>query len=228
MSNGLVVNTCSREERDDVIAMIPPLAARVQVVGPDGKVAYRKVEEIADDDEVCINNEGKPVVMLRPPGRRAKGFLQPVSHQVADEVQAKGFHVTTNDLVRLTSENPEADAVFNTLMGEFSREITKLDFAVQELDRKGKPSADLTTKRIRAIKQMADTWLKRRSITEGGALDFDSPSFKALFGFIMETFRGALGDAGMRPEHIETVFAKLSKRLADGWAEEAKAKMKGA
>jgi hypothetical protein len=228
VSSGLTVNVCSREERADVLAMIPPLAARVQVQTQDGKVAYRKVEEITDTDEICVTAEGKPVVMLRPPGRRAKGYLQPVSHQVADEVQAKGFHITTNDLVRLTSENPESDAVFNTLMEEFSREIAKLGFAVQELDRKGKPSSDLTTKRIRAIKQMADTWLKRRSAVEGGSVDLESGAFKALFGFVMETFRGALADAGMRPEHIETVFAKLSKRLADGWAEDAKAKMKGA
>ena len=54
----------------------------------------------------------------------------------------------------------------------------------------------------------------------------DSAAFKKLFAFIMETFRGSLVDAGMRPEMVETVFAKLAQRLEDEWEDEARNRMK--
>ena len=53
-----------------------------------------------------------------------------------------------------------------------------------------------------------------------------APSFQIVFSFMLETVRGSLEDAGARPEFIETIFTKLSKRLDDGWKEEAKARVK--
>jgi len=227
LSSGLVVITAPPEEREQVLAAIPPLAARIQVRLPDGKVVYRKIGEVEDSDEVCVTVDGKPVVMFRPPGRPNKGHLLPVSHQVADIVQAKDFHLIVNDLVKATQNNPEADSVFNLLMQELSKEITRLDFTIQELDRRGKPSADISSRRVRAIKQMSDAWLKRKERTDAGNIDLDSFAFQHLFKYILETFRLAVQDAGTRPEQIETIFSKLSNRLSDGWNEEAKLKMKG-
>jgi hypothetical protein len=47
-----------------------------------------------------------------------------------------------------------------------------------------------------------------------------------VFAFTLETVRGALEDAGARPEFIETIFAKISKRLNDDWKNEALIRIK--
>jgi hypothetical protein len=128
----------------------------------------------------------------------------------------------------LTKDNPESDAVFNSLMMGLSTEITSLEFERKEAERKGEDTSNISAKRVRAIKTMTDAWLKKREKVDSGSIDMEGAAFKALFSFTLETVRGAMNDSGMRAEHIETVFAKLSKRLADGWAEDAKARMREA
>jgi len=57
-------------------------------------------------------------------------------------------------------------------------------------------------------------------------IDVKGPAFKALFEFVLETFRFSLEDTGLRPEMVETVFAKLSARMKDGWEDEASHRMR--
>ena len=79
---------------------------------------------------------------------------------------------------------------------------------------------------IKVMKMMTDAWLKRRSKSNGSGVDLDSPAFSAVFAFTLETVRGALEDAGARPEFIETIFAKISKRLNSDWKNEAMIRIK--
>ena len=220
------------EERAQLLAMLPQGIARVRVTSAEGKQCYKAVPDILDTDTVDLTAAGKPIVMRTNPGRphgsTTKPALPPVSKQVEEVSQAKDTHEALSDLVVVTRQNSEADAVFHTLMNGLAVEITSLEFERREAERKGEDTSNISAKRVRAIKTMTDAWLKKREKVDSGTIDMDGVAFKTLFSFMLETVRGAMGDSGMRPEHIETVFAKLSKRLADGWAEDAKARMREA
>lgn len=220
------------EERAQLLAMLPQGIARVRVTSAEGKQCYKAVPDILDTDTVDFTTAGKPIVMKANPGRRQgstnKPTLPPVSKQAEEVSQAKDNHEALSDLVAVTRQNSEADAVFHTLMNGLAVEITSLEFERREAERKGEDTSNISAKRVRAIKTMTDAWLKKREKVDSGTIDMEGVAFKALFSFMLETVRGAMGDSGMRPEHIETVFAKLSKRLADGWAEDAKARMREA
>jgi hypothetical protein len=218
------------DERAKLLEMLPQGIARVRVTSVEGKQCYKAVPDILDTDTVDLTAAGKPIVMRTPPGRPqgSKTTLPPVSKQAEEVSQAKDSHEALSDLVAVTRQNSEADAVFHTLMNGLATEITSLEFERKEAERKGEDTSNISAKRVRAIKTMTDAWLKKREKVDSGTIDMEGVAFKALFSFMLETVRGAMGDSGMRPEHIETVFAKLSKRLADGWTEDAKARMREA
>jgi len=218
------------EERAKLLEMLPQGIARVRVTSAEGKQCYKAVPDILDTDTVDLTAAGNPIVMRTPPGRPqgSKTTLAPVSKQAEEVSQAKDSHEALSDLVAVTRQNSEADAVFHTLMNGLATEITSLEFERKEAERKGEDTSNISSKRVRAIKTMTDAWLKKREKVDSGTIDMEGVAFKALFSFMLETVRGAMGDSGMRPEHIETVFAKLSKRLADGWTEDAKARMREA
>lgn len=219
------------EERAKLLDMLPQGIARVRVTSAEGKQCYKAVPDILDTDTVDLTSAGKPIIMRAPPGRpqgSTKSTLPPVSKQAEEVAQAKDNHESLSDLVAVTRQNSEADAVFHTLMNGLAVEITSLEFERREAERKGEDTSNVSAKRVRAIKTMTDAWLKKREKVDSGTIDLEGVAFKTLFAFMLDTVRGAMGDSGMRPEHIETVFAKLSKRLADGWAEDAKARMREA
>lgn len=219
------------DERAKLLEMLPQGIARVRVTSAEGKQCYKAVPDILDTDTVDLTGAGKPIVMRTPPGRpqgTTKSTLPPVSKQAEEVSQAKDSHEALSDLVAVTRQNSESDIVFHTLMNGMATEITSLEFERKEAERKGEDTSNLSSKRVRAIKIMTDAWLKKREKVDSGTIDMDGVAFKTLFLFMLDTVRGAMADSGMRPEHVETVFAKLSKRLADGWTEDAKSRMREA
>jgi hypothetical protein len=215
------------EERAKLMSILPEGIARVKVRNVDGKTCYKAIPDILDTDTVQFTSSGRPITMKTSPGR-PRMVLTPVSKQAEEVSQAKDNHQALSDLVSLTRANSESDMVFNALMIGLSTEITSLEFERMEAERKGEDTSNISAKRVRALKTMTDAWLKKREKVDSHSVDMESPAFKAVFSFILDTVRGSMNDAGMRPEHIETVFAKLAKRLADGWTDDAKARMRDA
>jgi hypothetical protein len=216
----------SLDEKTSLLNSLPPGTLRVQVKTLEGKTTYKFPDQVLGTDEVVLTSAGVPIVMKGKPGRPQSAPLPPASPVIAEVVRAREDHLFSDNLISATKSNPEGDSVFNHLMVELSSEISALEFERKEAERLGKDSSEISSKRVRAIKTMTDAWMKKRERSESGAIDLEGESFKKLFAFILETIRASMGDAGMRAEHIETVFAKLSKRIADGWMEDAKNRMK--
>jgi len=165
--------------------------------------------------------------MRRKPGRKSKSSLKAVTPQIAEVEQARIEHMSTDALRRAARKDADSDDVFSALIAAMAEEAASIDFDKAEAARHGGDTATLSSKRARILKGMADTWLKRKQQIEGGVIDLDSPAFQALFGLILETFKGAMLDSGARPELIETTFAKLVASLSDdGWKQDAKVRMK--
>jgi hypothetical protein len=109
-----------------------------------------------------------------------------------------------------------------------SEEAASIVFERHEAERKGKETSNLSMRRINALKSIGDTWLRRKEQLSGKEIDLDSVVFKALFGFIMDTFKESLSESGLRPEMVDTVFAKLGSKLDEEWSSDARNRMKNA
>lgn len=131
-----------------------------------------------------------------------------------------------DSLLREVKRNPSADCVFDILMLGLAEESEMIEFERDRLSLTNQTVYHLTDQRVKVIKTMADAWLKRRSKPGTTGVDLDSPAFATVFAFTLETVRSAMEDAGLRAEFIETVFAKLSKRLTDDWRNEARLRLR--
>jgi len=216
----------SQSEKQRILRNLPDGTSRVQVVTASGRTRFKKPAEVAHDDQIMLNKTGEPIVMRGRPGRKPKIELAPVNENVGEVMEAKQEHIGGDPLVAEAGANPASDDVLDNILAALAAESASLEFERMEAERHGRDSSGISSKRARVLKGMADVWLKRKQVAAEGSVDLESPAFQVVFSFMLETVRGSLEDAGARPEFIETIFTKLSKRLDDGWKEEAKARVK--
>jgi|SaaInlV_130m_DNA_2_1039683.scaffolds.fasta_scaffold30004_2 hypothetical protein len=227
-------NPQTKEDRVYILANLPEGVHRVQVLEPakteddEPKQSYKRPDDVdVERDEILLNGDGAPIVMRGKPGRKRKNELASLSPQIGEVEQARTEHISLDPLRRAARKDADGDGVFHALLSAMAEEAASIEFEKHEAARHGQDTSTHSTKRSRVLKNIADTWLKRKHQIEGGIIDLDSPAFQVLFGYILETFKEAMLDTGTRSEHIETIFVKLVSELGnDSWREEAKARMK--
>ena len=213
------------KHREALLASLPPDAQRIQVVDEMGKTKYRKIAEIAENDTIVIGDGGQPIVMTAPVGRPSKVELLPPNPQVAELRKQKKVYLEEDELLQTIKKHPEKSAVLDYVMGGLAEEAASLGFERNEAERNGEATSQISMRRINALKAVGDSWLKRKEQISNSGVDMDSPAFKKLFGFILETVRETMGESHLRPEMVDTVFANLAKKLNDEWTKNALKRM---
>ena len=216
----------TKAERQAILDALPPEITRVKVEDEFGHNKWRDKDDLHDHDEILLKADGLPYTMKGKPGRKAAPPLKPVNDSVAEHVRQKQVSLENDSILRSTKKTPESAEVLDHVLVGLADEAASLSFERTSAEREGKETSHISMRRISALKAIGDTWLKRKDQLSQSSVDMDSAAFKKLFAFIMETFRGSLVDAGMRPEMVETVFAKLAQRLEDEWEDEARNRMK--
>lgn len=223
--------TLTRDQKTHLLQNLPPGTIRVQTTDAAGKQVYKRPEDVdVDKEEISLAADGTPIVMRGKPGRPSSKVspLAPITPQIAQVSAVRVDHMDTSPLTREIEKNPEGEDAFNTILKGLADEAASIEFDRLEAQRNGQEASDLATKRSRVLKSMADLMLSRKKASDGGVIDLESPVFHALFKVILQSFREAMEEAGTRPEHLETIFAKLVVKLADpAWKEDARNKMKG-
>ncbi len=218
----------STKTAKEIIASLPEDVNRVQVIDEFGKQRYRKLDEIADKDQLVLRPDGAPVTMSKVPGRPRKApppDLEPTNEAVADMLKVRDSKIKGDKLKHIVETNPESSMVLDLVLSSLAEEAASLGFERHRLESAGQFTSQVSLRRIGALKAIGDAWLKRKDQIASQGVDMESPAFGRLFKFIMETFKEALVEAGERPEMIETVFAKFSKKLDDDWQRDAIKKM---
>ena len=219
-------STLDKQRRADLLARIPPAATRVQVLTAKGKTKYKAIADLLDADTIQTTKVGDPIVMKRKPGRKSAVYIGPVSATVAALLTRKQTAMSTDDIVTAMKQAPDSQDVLHQVILGLGEEAASLRFERDEAAREGKDSSGMSAKRVQALRATADTWLKRMDQITTRTIDLESPGFGILFKIIMDTFREAMNSARLRPEQVETVFAKFSSMVNDEWKNDAKIRMK--
>lgn len=224
------------EEQLKLIEQAPEDASRVKVVDSQGKGRWRFLPGVSgsanhallDTDKINIGSDGKAIFMSGTPGRRKRSTKRtPKSELQKVIVTDKKQHVSRDGLLKAVREDPESVDVLHETIKAIALECASLEFERIEADRKGENSAMISNRRIAALTKIGDTWLKRMDQVMAKGFDLESTAFQEVFNLIMETFRGAMKDAGVKTEIIKLVFTKFSHRIEDeSWTTEAKLRMK--
>jgi hypothetical protein len=209
-----------------LLAKVPPEAKLVYVKTDTGRCKYKRPDALAESDVIQTKKDGTPVVMLVDPGRPKSVELAPANPVVAELIKRKSEAMEDDPILRAAKEQPEDPVVLQEVVVALGVEAASLGFERAEAERKGEDTSSLSVRRIGALKALADTWLKRKDQITTRGVDLDSPAFKAIMAFTMQTFKEALEDSGARPEMVEVVFNKIAELMGDEWEAEAKNRMK--
>ena len=217
-----------KQDRADLLAKIPPSATRVRVITAKGEQKYKEISELADADVIQTNKFGDPIVMKSAPGRKTAVDVGPANATVAVLLRRKQDTLDHDPVYLKTKKAPDSPDVLHEVIVGLSEEAASLKFERDEAAREGKDTSGLSAKRVLALRAVGDTWLKRMDQMAGKLIDMESPAFHTLFKHMMDTFREAMNASKLRPEQIETVFAKFSAMTSEEWKVEAKNRMKNA
>lgn len=213
--------------QEELLAKVPPGTARIYVKTETGKLKYKDIDQLANNDEIQVNGSGDPIVMKGKPGRKKNVVIAPVNDTVSELIKRKKATVDMDGILTVVKNDPESTDVLNQIVLALGEEAASIGFERQEAERLGADTTQISGKRIQALKAMADTWLKRKEQLVSRGVDMETPAFRALFKFIVETMKDSLESTGVRAEMVETVFAKFGKTVdSEEWAAEAKNRMK--
>jgi hypothetical protein len=213
------------EEQKRLLKMIPVGTWGVKVKKANGKCCFRDLSEVKPEDTILKKKDGTPIIMVNKPGRKKAVRLSPMAQTMLND---RDKAILENPIVKSALDDPDSIDVFNSLINGLARGIAVLEFEAERSIKRGDSAVNVLAKQMTTMRSTADLWLKRRDQLSSKLIDLDSPSFKSLFKFIMDTFRQALKSSGLRPEQIETIFGNVSSLLDGDWMEEAKNRMKDA
>jgi hypothetical protein len=208
-----------------LLAKIPPNAKRVYVLNKQ----YKAINEVASTDIIQTRKNGLPIVMCSPPGRltNLQTKPQPTTPMVAELIKRKEAAIQNDPILGIVKNAPEDPDVLYEVIKSLCAEAASLGFERKEAERLGEKTSDISVRKVNTLKTIADTWLKRKDQIVSRGIDLNSPAFKALFKFLMETIQEAMDHCGVEPEMVETVFSKLTTVMDNAWESEAKNRMKG-
>ena len=207
--------------------LIPAGATRIKVFDTEGKIRWREVGTVREDDRVPLNKDKKPYAMWNQPGRRSKPELG--SDEYINQNVERKRHSLYQDAIRaMARKDPESPDVLQEVMVAISEEAAALKFEREQAEVRGdKATVSISLKRVQALKAIGDTWLKRKEMVASGGIDLDSPQFEKLLTYIFETFGLSLEKSGVRGELGEAIFSNLAKALSEKtWKAEARRRMK--
>jgi len=198
---------------------------------------------------IVSNAKGQPITWAGAPGRPTKEQepIKPanldeqaikqkiedlannsVNQFVADSVRKRHEGIASDPILTTAKNNPESSDLLHNVVIALAEEAASLGHERLEAETAGKETSQISTRRVQALKAVAETWLKRKDQISTKEIDLESIAFGALFDFILDTFRAAMDDSQLRPELQEMVVAKMTARMQDGWEVEAKNRMKQA
>lgn len=222
------------QDKQALLAALPPDVTRVQVKTAAGPVRWKPLADILNTDYIVINPAtGLPFTMKGKPGRKVvtpvQGGNGPATVDVMAQIRKKKSALASDPIVRAASASPESPEVLTTVLLALADEAASLAHERKKAEEKNEPTSAISIRRVNALKAIGDAWLKRKEQIAESGIDFESPEFKAAFGFIAETFRGAMESSRLLPDVIETVFSKFgSVTNTKEWESEARNRMKKA
>lgn len=195
----------------ELLSKLEPTVSRVKVITEFGTESYKDPHEVLDTDQIALNKSGLPITMNSKPGRRSIVKLRPATPVAAEVERRKTKALEQDPILRQVKEGTldSADILQEVIRG-FAEEAALLKFDRSEAARKGEETAPLSSRRLTALRSLADVWLKRMDQMGSKSIDLDSPAFFAVFKVILNAMREAMAASAIPAVQMDTVFSKLS------------------
>ena len=216
-----MLTTKTQEETENLLQGLSPEVKRINVLRANGSKKWIDPVDIEDTDLLVLKPDGtSPKVMFTEPGRPSNP--KPLTAQVGNNITAKTHTIGRDSVVKIVSADPESPAVLDSVIQGLAEESASLKWERLQAEARGDDTSQYSVRRGRLLTSIGDQWLKRRDVSSSRVVDLESPAFKALFLHMVDTFRGAMQDAGMRQEMSDRVVAKFGAKMGPEWEKSAR------
>lgn len=219
------MNTAIKQDQQYYLDKLPAEATRVAVL-KDGKKRWVELSKLRSTDFLIIDPKTQaPHHMTGKPGRQPvqRTRINPLAQSLKKE---KDKSVKGDSILLALQDNPNSEDVVYLIMQGMAEEIACLRHERERADLEGGKSVAISERRIKSLKLIGETWLKRMEQIQNREIDLNSTTFRLLFEFIMQTFRESMTKAGIKKELEDVVFTNIAKRLNGGWEAEARSIMR--
>jgi len=157
----------------------------------------------------------------RGPGRPRKVGKKPTTDDLiyhAEMMRQKEAFILKDELVKATSSRLETLETLQAVKSQIAREAAALLFARMELEKHGKDTTQISSRRIASLREITsiEMEIKRLGVT---IIDLKSERFQKIFTFFLTTVKDSAVEV-MSPELVDLLFNRLETKL-EGWEEKA-------
>jgi hypothetical protein len=131
-------------------------------------------------------------------------------------IEEKAKFIDADAVVQAAVKHADPMAMLAVIRTEVAKESAALHFQRIENEKFGKDTAQVSTRRIDALKKIADIELEIKKLG-GDVVDVHSEKMVRIFQFFIETVKGILAE-NLSEEQIDLVFNRLSTEF-EGWQE---------
>ena len=162
---------------------------------------------------------GTTLKVERGRGRPRKVERMPTTSDLeyhAHMTSEKAGFIDRDPVVVAALRHADPMAMLQIIKSEVAKESAALHFQRIENEKFGKDTAQVSTRRIDALKKIADIELEVKKLG-GDVVDVHSEKMTRIFKFFIETVKTIL-EENLSPEQIDLVFNRLQTEF-EGWQE---------
>lgn len=161
------------------------------------------------------------LVVKRGRGRPRKVERMPTTNDLdyhAEMLIEKDKFIKGDPLVSAVETKVEPIEVLRVIKAQIAEECAALHFQRIENEKRGKDTAQISTRRIESLKKVADIEFEMRKLG-ADSVDLKSERFQRVFLFLIQILKET-AEQTLPPEQIEIFFNRLESSLL-GWEEKA-------
>ena len=190
---------------------LPGTALRTRVGSPNGNPARSNVVQI----------EGNLVAVKRGRGRPRKIEMAPTRADLeyhAEMAKEKAEFIESDELVTTVGKRADAFEVFRVIKQELARETASLKFQRIEDEKRGRDTAQVSSRRIDALTKVAHIEFEMKKIG-ADMFDLKGEKFQKVFKLWIDTLQEVATEV-LTPEVVDLFFNRIATAM-ENWEEKA-------
>jgi len=163
-----------------------------------------------------------PSKQKRGPGRPRKVEKKPTREDLeyhAEIMRRRECAINNDALVKDIEARPGGDPIMRGVQLRIAREAAGLEFDREEQSKYGRDTQTMSSRRIGALKEVADLEAKILSLKAEGMIDLHDERLQKVFSLFIETMK-SVARSVLPPEQADVYVNTLATEM-DGWEEKA-------
>jgi len=193
----------------------------IDKVADDESRAAERVVQLLPVHAAPNGPDRHPLKMQRRAGRPRRVERAPTTSDLeyhAAMVEEKARFVDNDPVVQASGKHTDPLSMLAFIRTEVAKESAALHFQRIENEKHGKDTSQISTRRIDALKKIADIELELKKLG-ADVIDVHSEKFQRIFALWISIIRTICEDT-MSSEQIDLFFNRLSTAM-EGWEEKA-------